>query len=100
MKIRLLDDRVLIRPAERPSISSEGLHLVYDWPRSPSQGTVVALGLGPTTRTGLRLPHVVRVGETVVFAPDAGEEVFFEKETLVCVSEDQILAVIEGVPCR
>ena len=39
--------------------------------------------------------HLVEVGDSVVFSPDAGEELIFENEVLISMRESDILAVIE-----
>lgn len=41
------------------------------------------------------IENIVEVGERVVFSPDTGEELIFEKDLLVCLREDDILAVID-----
>lgn len=96
MKLRVCRDLVFIRPEAQPTISEGGLHLVYDRQRSTMRGEVVALGDGPITGKGVRLDHYVDVGDNVIFSPDSGEEMIFEKETVIAMREDAILAVIEG----
>lgn len=95
MKLQLRGDIVFIRPDKRPAKSESGLELVYDRQETIDRGVIVALGDGPVTAKGVRLPHLVRVGERVVFPPDAGRELFFERETIFAVREEDILAVVE-----
>lgn len=95
MKVRVCHDRVFIRPDKQPDMSEGGLHLIYDRQHSTMRGTVVALGDGPVTAKGVRLPHTVAVGDRVIFSPDVGEELFFEKESVIAMSEEHILAVIQ-----
>ena len=94
MKTRVLHDVVFVRPTGQPTVSDGGLHLVYDRQRSTMRGIVVALGEGPVTAKGVRLPHTVNVGDNVIFSPDVGEELFFEKETVIALRETDILAVV------
>ena len=42
-----------------------------------------------------RPEHLVEVGDSVIFSPDAGEELIFEKEVIIAMRESDILAVIE-----
>ena len=58
-------------------------------------GTVLALGDGPVSSKGVTLDHFVEVGNRVLFSPDAGQEVIFEKDVLVFLDENDILAVID-----
>jgi co-chaperonin GroES (HSP10) len=39
--------------------------------------------------------HLVAVGDHVLFSPDRGQELVFDKDLLICLAEDDILAVIE-----
>lgn len=94
MKLRARNDLVFIRPDKQPDVSDGGLHLVYDRQSSTMRGTVVALGDGPIGK-GKRLPHSVKVGESVIFSADAGEELMFEKESVIALRENDVLAVIE-----
>lgn len=96
MNLTVIGPRVFIRPDKLPEMNSEGtLHLVQDRETSTVAGTVVALGDGPQSRAGNTLDHVVSVGDHVVFSRDRGEELFFEKEVLISLLEDDVLAVID-----
>ncbi len=94
MKLHVLGERVIVRPLEQPTVSAGGLHLVYDRQQSTVRGTVLALGEGPVTPKGVRLPHLVDVGDSVIFSPDAGTELYFAQETVICLREDDLLAVV------
>ncbi len=111
MNLTVIGPRVFIRPDQLPDMTSDGkLHLVYDRQKSTMTGTVVAVGDGPEqAKRAVRefakendIPsddynpeHAVSVGERVLFSPDSGEELIFEKDLLVCMKEDDILAVID-----
>lgn len=96
MNVRVTGDLVFVRPTENPTRSEAGLHLVYDNQYSTWRGTVVAIGEGPRTRTGTLLPHLVHVGDEVIFGKDSGEELIFQKETIIAIREQDVLAVVEG----
>lgn len=95
MNLTAVGPRLFVRPDELPEVGTSGLVLVHGRRNATTTGVVVALGDGPVTAKGVRMPHYVDVGERVVFAPDAGQEVFFEREVLVCIEEDDIMAVID-----
>lgn len=96
MNLRVKNDLIFVRPEDQPTMSDGGLHLVYDRQRSTQRGTVVALGDGPVTEKGVRLPHVCTVGDRVIFSPDSGTELIFEKVNVIAMREHDVLAVIEG----
>lgn len=95
MKLKLRGDLVFVRPLSQPDRSDAGLHLVYDHQQSTVRGNVVAVGDGPYTANGVLLPHFVSVGDDIVFSPESGEELIFEKETLIALREWDVLAIID-----
>lgn len=95
MTLTVLDDRVFIRADPMPEMSSDGLlHLVHARQQSVLTGVVIAVGKGPLTAKGHRYAHVVEVGDRVVFSPEAGTELFFERDHLLVMRETDLLAVI------
>lgn len=94
MKLKVKGDLVFVKPAEQPKYSDSGLELIYNRQHSTMRGTVIALGEGPRSRNGTLLPHLVKLHDHVIFSPDAGQELHFEKEVVMCLPEDEILAVI------
>lgn len=96
MKLRVCRDLVFVRPEAQPTMSEGGLHIVHDRQKSTMRGTVVCLGDGPVTSKGVPLDHFVAVGDQVIFSPDAGQQMFFEKDEVIAMREEDILAVVEG----
>lgn len=96
MNLTVVGPRVFIKPDKMPEMTADGLlHLVHDGQQSTMTGTVVALGDGPRSRSGNTLDHVVTVGNRVIFSPNSGEELIFEKDLLVAMLEDDLLAIVE-----
>lgn len=95
MRIRVPGDLVFIRPEPLPSVSETGLHLVHEREFVPMVGEIIAIGEGPRSRNGTLLPHHVAVGNRVIFAPETYQEVQFQQETLLVMSEDDIAGIIE-----
>lgn len=94
MNLRVLNDRIFIKPDRLPEMTESGLHLVYDRQNSTMMGTVAAIGDGPLTNKGVRYEHIVDVGDRVLFNADSGDEVFFERDIVIVMKEDAILAVV------
>jgi chaperonin GroES len=95
-----LGDRVLIRPEANPTQTESGLHLVEH--RKPeTMGEVVAVPERLATvcpecgHTHFRVTDV-KVGDTVAFSWQTGQEVFVEEERYFLMREADILAVLEG----
>lgn len=95
MKLRVSGNLVFVRPEKLASKSETGLHLVHERDTSICCGEIVARGEGPRSRNGTLLPHLVKLGDRVIFAPENYQEVQFQKETILAMAEDDILAIIE-----
>lgn len=93
VNLKPLADRILIKPDEPPTQTKSGLHLIEHW-RAEQTGIVAAMG--ELTRT----PDF-KVGDAVIFAPTAGEELRVNigepNETrYLLLRESDVLAVIEA----
>jgi chaperonin GroES len=94
--IRPLHDKILVKRDEAESKTSSGIYLPETSKDKPRTGVVQAVGDGAlNTETGERVPLTVRKGDKVIFSSYAGTEVKINDETLLIMSEDDILAVID-----
>lgn len=90
-----LADRVVVRPSgDDVSTLPSGIIIpdTVDKER-PSQGTVVAVGLG-AIKDGERIPVSVKEGDRVVFSKYGYDEVEIRGEDYYIIKEENILAVI------
>lgn len=95
MKIRPLNDRVLVRREEEEEKSSGGILLTGTAREKSNKGTVVAVGPGRTTDDGKVIPVNVKVGDRVVFASYAGSQTVKDgNDELIFMSESEIYGVI------
>ena len=84
--MRQLGDRVFVEPDTPATETASGIALVEDWPQETS-GTVT--GIGGQVRD-------VRVGDRVVFAPSAGQEMQINRQRLFVLRERDVIATLEG----
>ncbi len=96
MKIRPLQDRVVIRRMEEERTSAGGIVLPDSATEKPAQGEVIATGNGKVMSNGDVRPLDVKVGETVLFGKYAGNEVKIDGGPLLVMREEDIMGVIEG----
>lgn len=96
MNIRPLHDRVVVRRQEEETTSAGGIVLPGKSTEKPSQGEVLAVGLGKTLDNGDVQALAVKVGDTVVFGQYTGNTVKIDGEELLIMSESEIFGVIEG----
>jgi chaperonin GroES len=95
MKIKPLNDRVLIRRVEEDERSRGGIIIPDTAKEKPMKGEVVAVGPGERLKDGSRRPMSVKEGDTIIFGKYAGTEVKLDGETHVLVREDEIYAVFD-----
>jgi chaperonin GroES len=96
MKIRPLQDRVLVKRIEKDSMSKGGIIIPDTAKEKPMEAEVVAVGNGKTLDSGETRPLAVTVGDTVLFSKYAGTEVKIEGEEHLILREDDIIGIIEG----
>jgi len=97
MKIRPLHDRVVVRRKEEEQLSAGGIVLPGSAQEKPNQGEVVAVGTGKLLENGSVRELAVKVGDTIVFGPYAGNNtVKVDGEELIIMSEGEIYGVIEA----
>ncbi len=96
MKIRPLHDRVVIRREEEETKTSGGIVLPGSAAEKPQRGEVVAVGNGKIQDNGDVRALDVKKGDKVIFGQFAGNTVKVDGEELLIMTENEILAVIEG----
>lgn len=94
MKIRPLGDRVVVKRVEEETTSAGGIVLPGSAAEKPSQGKVVAVGIGRTLDNGQVKEVDVKVGDLVLFGQYAGSTVKVKGEELLILSEGEIFGVI------
>lgn len=95
MKLRPLNDRVVIKRIEEEERTAGGIIIPDTAKEKPIQGEVLAVGNGKLLEDGTRRPLDVKAGDRVLFSKYAGTDVKVEGEDLLIMREDDILAIIE-----
>ena len=95
MKFRPLHDRVLIKVLDSEEKTAGGIIIPDSAKEKPQEGEVIAVGPGAKNEDGKLSPMDVKVGDTVMFGQYSGSEITVGEETLLVMSEDEIVAIIE-----
>ena len=93
MKIRPLQDRVVVKRLEGESMTKGGIIIPDSAKEKPIEGRVVAVGNGKASKDGKVRALDVKVGDTVLFGKYSGTEVKLDGVEHVLLREDDILAV-------
>jgi len=96
MKIRPLQDRVVVRRTEEETTSAGGIVLPDSATEKPAQGEVVAVGPGRILDNGDHRAVDVKDGDTVVFGKYSSNTVKIDGEELLILNESEIYGVIEA----
>jgi len=96
MKIRPLQDRVVVRRKEEETKTAGGIVLPGSAAEKPAQGEVLAVGPGRILDNGEKRPIDLKVGDTVVFGKYASNTIKIDSEELLILNESEIYGVIES----
>jgi chaperonin GroES len=95
MRLRPLQDRVLVRRVEPEAKTAGGILIPDAVQEKPVEGEVVAAGPGARNKDGVLLPMDVKPGDRVLFGKWSGTEVKLDGEELMIMSGADIMGVLE-----
>ena len=95
MKVRPLNDRILVKRLEEEEMSKGGIIIPDSAKEKPAEGEVVAVGKGKVNDKGDRIKLDIKVGDRVLFSKYGGTDVKLDGEDHLIRREDDILAVVE-----
>lgn len=95
MKIRPLQDRVIVQRIKEEEKTKGGLFIPDSAKEKPIEGVIVAAGNGKVLEDGSVRKLDVKAGDRVLFGKYAGTEVKIEGEEHLILREDDILGVLE-----
>jgi chaperonin GroES len=95
MKIRPLNDRVLVLRTDQEEKTSGGIIIPDTAKEKPQEGKVIAVGPGKMDDDGKRIPLEVKKNDRVLFSKYAGNEIKLDGVEHIIMREDDILGIIE-----
>jgi chaperonin GroES len=96
MKIRPLQDRVIVKRLKEEEKTKGGIIIPDSAKEKPQEGKVIAVGKGKVTEDGKVIPLDVKAGDRILFGKYSGTEVKIEGEEHLIMKEEDILGIIEG----
>ncbi len=94
MKIRPLQDRILVKRIEEEETTAGGIILPDTAKEKSQEGKVVAVGKGMIRDDGKLQKPDVKKGDRVLFGKFAGTEVTLKDEEHVIIREDDVLGIV------
>ena len=95
MKIKLMNDRVLVLRVQEKQTTTGGIIIPDTAKEKPQEGKVVSLGPGKAGKDGKRTALDIKAGDRVLFGKYAGTEIKIDGVEHVFMREDDILGVLE-----
>lgn len=95
MKIRPLQDRVIVKRVEEEAKTKGGIIIPDSAKEKPMEGKVIAVGTGKVLEDGKKFPLDVKKGDKILFGKYAGTEVKIDGVEHLIMREDDILGILE-----
>jgi chaperonin GroES len=95
MKIRPLQDRILVKRLEETAKTKGGIIIPDTAKEKPQEGQVVAVGKGRVLEDGSQRALDVKAGDRILFGKYSGTDVKIDEEDYLIMREDDVLGVIE-----
>jgi chaperonin GroES len=94
LKIRPLDDRIVVEPLEAEEKTAGGILLPDSAKQKPQRGRVVATGPGKLLENGARAVLAVSKGDEVIYGKYSGNDIKVESREVKILRESDILAKV------
>jgi chaperonin GroES len=95
MKIKPLNDRVLVLRIDEEEKTSGGIIIPDTAKEKPQEGKVVAVGPGKLDEDGKRIPMAVKKDDRVLFSKYGGTDINIDGVEHLIMREDDILGILE-----
>ena len=96
MKVRPLQDRVIVRRMEEERKTASGIVIPDAATEKPDQGEIIAVGNGKVSDDGKLIAMSVKKGDKVLFGKYAGQTFKMDGQEYMTMREDDIIGVIEA----
>lgn len=96
LKLKPLGSRVVIKALDREEVTKTGIFIPDTAKEKPQEGKVLAVGPGGLDKNGNKVAMTLKEGDKVLYQKYAGTEFKLDGEELLVISQEDILALIEG----
>jgi chaperonin GroES len=95
MKLKPLDDRIVIKQSEAEEKTAGGIYLPDTAKEKPQIGKVVAIGPGKLLDDGKRGKMSLKKNEEVIYPKYMGSDIEIDGEKYIILRESDVLGVVE-----
>ncbi len=94
MKVKPLQDRILVKRLEEEEKTKGGIIIPDAAKEKPQEGKVIAVGDGKTLDNGTKVKLSVKAGDKILFGKYSGTEIKIDGEEHLILREDDVLGII------
>jgi chaperonin GroES len=94
MKVKPLEDRIIVKPLEGEQKTSGGIIIPDNAKEKPQKGEVVAVGPGKVSDKGAKIEMSLKMGDQILYGKYSGTEVKIEGAEFLIMRESDVLATI------
>jgi chaperonin GroES len=94
LRVRPLDDRVVVEPLESEEKTAGGILLPDTAKQKPQRGRVLAIGPGKLLDDGQRAKVAVAKGDEVLYGRYSGTDIEVDRKEIKILRESDILAKV------
>ncbi|MCK4904718.1 co-chaperone GroES [bacterium] len=95
MRIKPLNDRILVKRLEAEGKTKGGILLPETAKEKPKEGEVISVGPGKILESGKRQSLELKKGDKIIFESYAGTEIKVDGKEYLLMKEDDVLGIIE-----
>ncbi len=95
MKLRPLQDRILVKRIEEAKTTKGGIIIPDSAKEKPAEGKVISVGNGKLGEDGKRIPLDIKKGDRILFSKYGGTDIKIDDEDYLIMREDDVLGVVE-----
>ena len=95
MKLRPLQDRILVQRVKEEEKTKGGIIIPDTAKEKPAEGKIVSVGKGKLDENGKRIAVEVKKGDRILFGKYSGTEVKIEGKEYLIMREEDVLGIIE-----
>ena len=95
MKIRPLQDRLVVKRVEEEEKTKGGIIIPDTAKEKPQEAEVIAVGEGKFNEDGKRMKLDTKKGDTVLIGKYSGTEIKIDDVEYTILREDEVLAIVD-----
>jgi chaperonin GroES len=95
MKLRPLQDRILVKRVEEEEKTKGGIIIPDTAKEKPAEGKVISVGKGKLDENGKRIALEIKKGDRILFGKYSGTEVKIEGDEYLIMREEDVLGIID-----